>query len=654
MNFNKQKSDIRIGLGLLLLIIITSAVYGNHFDNSFHFDDSHTIVNNLSIRDINNWPSFFKDGTTFSTLPSNQSYRPVVTLLNSIDYHISGKQEPDPFVFHISIFTSFILLGLFFFLVLRALLDSASPSRYNAWVSLFVTGWLWLHTANAETVNYIIARSDSFSTLLVVVAFAIYLCLPVQRKYCLYMLPVVAGFFTKEPAVLFVPLLFFYKLFFEADLTPTNALKYHHKTLAVLKQLAVPILISAVVFLVYKSKTPVSWTPGGTDWSSYVLTQPYVIFHYFKNFIVPVELVVDTDWKPVNSLAHPWVIIGFVFIISLIVIACLAGRKREYRLIAFGIFWYLIALAPTSLIPFAEVMNDHRTFFPYIGLFIAFACAVRNLLLNNQVLLKSRSVGYAVAIFAFMVLTLNAYGTIIRNQVWSTESTLWKEATEKAPENGRAWMNYGLSLMAVGDYSGAEACFMKALHLWPSYAYVYINMGVLKSATDNAQQAEHYFSKALVLDPNNPSSYSFYADHLIKIQRFSDAQKLIAKGLLISPQHPELNVQADKLRQLQGAGNPNSSDEVQVDLAADYLNRSLEHYNNRRFDACIELAYKALEVKPDYDLAYNNICAAYNQLGNWDKAIEAGRKGLAVNPNNELLNRNLQESYRGKESGVIR
>jgi len=39
--------------------------------------------------------------------------------------------------------------------------------------------------------------------------------------------------------------------------------------------------------------------------------------------------------------------------------------------IGFGLLWYLIALLPTSLFPLAEVMNDHRTFLPYIGFVIA-------------------------------------------------------------------------------------------------------------------------------------------------------------------------------------------------------------------------------------------------------------------------------------------
>ena len=39
------------GLGGALLLVAILAVYANHFHNSFHFDDAHTIVNNAAIRE---------------------------------------------------------------------------------------------------------------------------------------------------------------------------------------------------------------------------------------------------------------------------------------------------------------------------------------------------------------------------------------------------------------------------------------------------------------------------------------------------------------------------------------------------------------------------------------------------------------------------
>ena len=46
------------GLGSALLLVAVLAAYANHFHNSFHFDDAHTVENNAAIRDMRNIPLF--------------------------------------------------------------------------------------------------------------------------------------------------------------------------------------------------------------------------------------------------------------------------------------------------------------------------------------------------------------------------------------------------------------------------------------------------------------------------------------------------------------------------------------------------------------------------------------------------------------------
>jgi len=64
---------------------------------------------------------------------------------------------------------------------------------------------------------------------------------------------------------------------------------------------------------------------------------------------------------------------GFAFVILFTICAVVAPVFKKTRVLGFGLLWFLIALLPTSLLPLAEVMNDHRTFLPYVGLVIAVA-----------------------------------------------------------------------------------------------------------------------------------------------------------------------------------------------------------------------------------------------------------------------------------------
>ncbi len=107
------------GFFWLLTAVLTAGIaiaYSNHFGNGFHFDDSHVIEENLNIRSLANIPKFFTDATTFSALPTNQSYRPVLTTLFAIAYR-AGRGSPVGF--HIIAFSMFIVLGVVLFYLFR-------------------------------------------------------------------------------------------------------------------------------------------------------------------------------------------------------------------------------------------------------------------------------------------------------------------------------------------------------------------------------------------------------------------------------------------------------------------------------------------------------------------------------------------------------
>jgi protein O-mannosyl-transferase len=60
-------------LAVVALVLLT---YANHFQNDFHFDDSHSVVQNPYIRDLRNFPKFFSDIETATVLPANRTWRP--------------------------------------------------------------------------------------------------------------------------------------------------------------------------------------------------------------------------------------------------------------------------------------------------------------------------------------------------------------------------------------------------------------------------------------------------------------------------------------------------------------------------------------------------------------------------------------------------
>jgi tetratricopeptide (TPR) repeat protein len=393
-------------------------------------------------------------------------------------------------------------------------------------------------------------------------------------------------------------------------------------------------------------------TSSGPAYSvfSYFITQPFATVHYVITFFLPFNLSVDSDWSVIDNIFDDRVIIGFLFVCAMLYIAYINSKKKETRPISFGILWFLIALVPTSsFIPLSQVINDHRVFFPFVGLVLSVCWALGLLIIKNEKTVLSNSFAKGlIIVIAVGILGGHAYGTHLRNKVWETPESLWHDTVIKSPGNPRALLNYGLIQMGKGNSQKALEYLQKALAINPQYPYLHVNLGILKGMTNEPVEAEKYFKNALKFEPNNPEFHFHYARWLLSQNRRDEAISLLQRALQISPghilsqnllseilSHPKAQKTAVEQAKEMAKSNP---------TAEEYLNLSLQHYNAGRFEDSIKACNRALEIKSDYDLAYNNMCAAYNALKIWDKAIEACEKGIKINPDNQLLKNNLAQA----------
>jgi tetratricopeptide (TPR) repeat protein len=536
--YGRLTSGRRTYILAAVIVLAVIATYSNHFLNAFHFDDAHAVVNNIYIRSLKNIPLFFKDATTFSSLPSNQTYRPVVVTSLALDYYM-GKRL-NSFYFHLSMFVLFIVQGFFMYLLYLRVFNSYGKYRWIDIAALLTVAWYLLHPANAETINYISARSDTLSTLFGLIFIVLFAYSPFCRKWGLYLIPFAAAVLAKPIAAAFVPLLMLYVYLFEEVTIGSGRRKKEVRPgiMQVLRK-TWPSLAFCVVLMVFtKMMTPATFTPGTTPAFNYVITQPYVILHYFKTFFLPLGLSADTDLAPFETMADIRFIAGLVFIAALLCAATAACRNKKTRPIAFGLFWFFITLLPTSLFPLAEVMNDHRIFLPYVGLTMSVCWSIA-LMLDKaaQKFSSEKKVFFTAALIIALALTAYAYGTHERNKVWRTGETLWRDVAEKSPRNGRGLMNYGLALMARADYAGAEEYFARALEFTPNYAYLHINLGVLNAATDRPENAEWYFKRAISLGSGYPECYFYYARFLKDQKRYDEAILNLTKTLELASAH---------------------------------------------------------------------------------------------------------------------
>jgi Flp pilus assembly protein TadD len=609
------------GAAVLLAIVLA---YSNHFHNSFHFDDSHTIVNNAFIRDLKNIPRFFTDGSTFSSIPSNQSYRPLVSLSLAIDYGLGGKL--DPFYFQLSDFLAFLLQVALLGVVVHGLLDAGRKS--SAWIAMLGAGLYGLHPANADTVNYIISRSDLFSTLAVLASFAVYMTMPGSRKLHLFVIPAALGILAKPPAAMFALLFAVYQVLFPGawNQQATRGRRFFSYLMTVVPS----VLVCGAVAVFVSHMTPKGWVAGASNAADYLRTQPYAAMLYAKTFLWPDDLSADYDLASITSFHDPRFWTGAAFSVGFTLCTLIASMFRRTRVIGFGLLWFVLALLPTSLLPLAEVMNDHRAFFPYVGLIIALAGVAG--LKKKWSVAEGVAAGCAVA----GIFCVSGYATYQRNKTWKDEESLWLDVSIKSPLNGRGLMNYGNTQMAKGDYKTALDYFHRAQKLTPYYPTLLINLAVAEGATGDAAAAEGHFAEAIRLAPASPDSYAFYARWLLDQSRNAEATAMIQKALALSPGNMMVNDLRDR-----AAREKTNPPQPAKETPESYLQASLTDYREKRYQDSIAAAEEALKLRPRYAEAWNNIGAACNQLGRYGDAVPALEKALALKPDFPLARNNL-------------
>jgi len=663
----------RIPLLCLGLTLVVLAAYANHFQNTFHFDDGPTVVENPYIRTLHGAGRFFTDATRFSALPTGRVYRPLVSLSLAIDYWLAKGYKP--FVFHLSTFVWFAVQLILMFFLYRRIMDRADPHPSNLWTALAAAACYGLHPANAETVNYIIQRADLYSTLGVVASLLLFAAYPEKRRRGWYLLPAIAAYLSKAPALIYPLLLLSYVFLIEQEGTFGNWAANRSKWIAAFRATAPALAVTIVAALLTSILTPATYQGGAVSPGLYRATQPWVALHYFKCFFLPTDLTADTDWTTVSDPFSGEALIGYIFIAALLVAVWRTARSRELRPIAFGVLWFLLALLPTSLAALADVTNDHRMFFPFVGLALAVFWSVRLVLFRKTVRLTSRPDWiWGTLAAVVLVLLLAGIGTRSRNDVWRSEESLWKDVTLKSPKNVRGMMNYGLVFLTRRDYFSALPYLQRAQALNPNYPPVEANLGVALGGLNRDEEAEQHFQRALELAPTLSEPHVFYGRWLLEKGRLPESQaqleaavkanrmNLQARELLAQVYNREHNPQAAAQlleETVTLTFGPEAAKRYMAELNArmklaraarypanlrpdELVNLSVKFCQNKNYEDCLGAAEKALDLRPGYAEAYNNMAAALLAMGRLDDGIQAARQALQSKPNYPDAKSNLE------------
>jgi protein O-GlcNAc transferase len=221
---------------------------------------------------------------------------------------------------------------------------------------------------------------------------------------------------------------------------------------------------------------------------------------------------------------------------------------------------------------------------------------------------------------------------------------LYRQLLEQDPQRPELHNGLGLTLAEQGKWEEAIAAFRRALELDPQRVEAHINLGTALLEQDQPEAAIEAYRAALALQPDRPRVYFNLATAFRKLQQPERALDYYHVALGLQPDYAEAhrglaNLLSDrKLRKVFSNGLLDSMAHlsralgVRPNLAEAYFEAGCLLLDQLRFKEAIPLLEKALEYKPDFALAYNNLGLAYRHLNEPEKEEIQYRQALVHDP----------------------
>ncbi|MFA6111335.1 MAG: tetratricopeptide repeat protein [Candidatus Latescibacterota bacterium] len=559
----------------LSVAVLTATVYLNSLDNGFHYDDSHSILENPHLRSLTNLPRILVDPQTFSREPAMAMYRPVLVTTYALNYWAGGYSPAGFRVVNLGIHVLaavlvFHLLGLFL------------GSRFLAWWGAMLFG---LHPVHSQVVNYISSRSESLATVGVLAALGWVLA---NRSRPVAALTAYAGaLLTKPSAVVALPLL------------AVGRWGPIPGRLGWRRQLPFWVVTAAYVALILANRFLTrSLSQEVRPYGEQLLTQAKAVVYYLWLAAMPVRLSVEhglADGTPGLAPA----------VASLLLLASAVGLAWRGRHACpwgiLGVGWFLGGLSVTLLVPLNMVINEHRLYLASIGLLLATLGP-----------LAARPFRRVLGLVGAVLLCGLALLTWQRNPIWRDELSLWQDAAAKAPGLFRAQSNLGLALYEAGQAEEALVVLQRALRLNPRYAKSWNNLGLVHEELGHLVEAEEAYTRALVLDPELAGARANLGRLCLTLGRDDEAREHLERARSLDPYAPEPRIALGLLHQRAGR-LPRAVDlyleaaRVDPGKAEAWNNLGLAYAELGRGEEGLAALERAARLRPGYEEAEINL-----------------------------------------------
>jgi tetratricopeptide (TPR) repeat protein len=481
---------------IAVLVIVSLAVYYNSLSNGFVFDDYAVIVENKHLNDLlNSLPSFF-NRSYFTIAGGEASYRPLATLSYFLIHALAG---PNPFYFHLGsvlLHTLNVVLAYLFFSLLLG-------DRFKA----LLAGLLFAcHPALTETVDCIAFNEDLLAAFFCLLALILYFKAvengAVGACYILSLFFFFCGLLSKEMAITLPLVIVLYDLTFTGGKGQALSLKYVLGTMRRRWRYYAGYAGIGLFYLVLRFVVFIKQAAGGKpdfgSWFERLLYLPSHIFSFLRLALAPYDLNADYVFSyPPGFFEFPN-LVGWVITWGLVVGSFFLFRR--FKVIFFGIWWFLITLVPVyNLIPIFNPLAERYLYIPIIG----FCLAVASILYGISSKALKRPVAVNLATLTLVLAISGVYSTITiaRNRDWKDDLTLWSKTVKQSPTSGIAHGSLGRAFQERGLLDQAIAEYRQAVKIMPNHFKAYYNLAVVYDQQGDFAKAIDSLKRSIAINP---------------------------------------------------------------------------------------------------------------------------------------------------------
>ena len=595
---------------LVCFLFFTCLVYTNALNNPFHYDDFHSIVENPHLRSWKNIPSFFTNPSTFSVYPENAMYRPFLLFTFCINYTINAY---DPFGYHLVN----LMLHLGCIIVLWGLSRQFLGKTQGVWVAVIFFG---IHPLHSECINYISSRSEVLSGFFFLFSLWCYGHIRfssgvrfflVTACYCLALL-------SKSIAIL-LPF-----IVVGTDLIMNRSVFYEKWLKIVLGFVATVYVFGLRNWIVRATIDAPVRTFDEQFW-----TQIKALVFYIKMIIWPSNQNADHQFLISDSLFDPISFFSFLFLVSFII---WLYRQRQARpFLVFCTICFLLALAPSIVVPLNVLVNEHRMYLPSVFFSLGIGYIWNIFRSKNH---KALVIMYSVGLIAVIALSV---ASVKRNSVWRSSLSLWEDSARKAPLMARPYIFWGKALEEKGDYVNAINIYKYALTRDPDHFPLYSQLGKLFHIIGDRTRSHEVFKTGLQLFPQSGEMWFNFAEVLREQELWDDTLLAYLQALRYITNDDVLHNNLGNTFQMLNRPdeaiiqhrlaikiNPNDA-RSWVNLGNAYMMKSLN-------DSSLIAFQKALEINEEYSGAWISLGSCFEVLGRKQEALNAYSRARKLDP----------------------